>query len=261
LLVLPAGDAHLILASGPSRRGDLMVWDVVYLAGEDPAALEDASERARRASVAGELLETFRLLAEVTQSSRLSVTAILGTPGARGVAEQYGFERAGGRWRADAVPAQLAVPRVPTIAPGVVRDRDAEDRARDAAAAFIADAERGDFDAAWERTSPLAKAVMSRAEFERRVGSAGAEHPRETLPYLAFPAPAGPFLPGAFIDAWITDESPRGASVETLTMRLDDDMEWRVAGVAKLARARPREAAPGGGAGVSPATARSPDAP
>jgi hypothetical protein len=135
---------------------------------------------------------------------------------------------------------------VPSIGSDVVRDRDAEDRAREAAGAFISDAARADYDAAWARTSPLAKAVMSRAEFERRLGAPDAAGAPEPTPYLAFPAPAGPFLPGAFIEAWITRESPRDASVETLTMRLDDDMEWRVAGVARLTRARPPAGAEGG---------------
>jgi hypothetical protein len=178
--------------------------------------------------------------------SRLCVTAVLGRPGEGGVAEQHGFERQAGQWRADGAPSWLAVQRVPAIGSDVVRDRDAEDRAREAAGAFISDAARADYDAAWARTSPLAKAVMSRAEFERRLGAPDAARAPEPTPYLAFPAPAGPFLPGAFIEAWITRESPRDASVETLTMRLDDDMEWRVAGVARLTRARPPAEAEGG---------------
>lgn len=261
LVVMPSGDAHLILGSAPSRRDDHVVWDVVYLAEGTAAARDEPGDRERRAVVARELLEAFRLLAEVAHADQLTVTAVLGRPGARGAAERHGFDRRSGDWRADGAPSWLVVPRVPSVVPDVVRDPDAEDRAREAAAAFLLDADRADYDAAWERTSPLAKAVMSRAEFERRLASSSAARPVGTAPYLAFPAPASPFLPGAFIEAWITRESPRGASVETLTMRLDDDMEWRVAGVAKLTTARPPVAASGADGGVEQAAARSPDAP
>lgn len=260
LVVMPSGDAHLILGSAPSRRSDHVVWDVVYLAEGTAAAQGEPGHSERRAAIAHELLEAFRLLAEVAQADQLTVTAVLGRPGAQGAAEQYVFDRRSGDWRADGAPSWLAVPRVPLIVPDVVRDPDAEDRAREAAVAFLLDADRADYDAAWERTSPLAKAVMSRAEFERRLASSSAARPVATAPYLAFPAPASPFLPGAFLEAWITRESPRGASVETLTMRLDDDMEWRVAGVAKLTKARPPVAASGGDP-IEQAAARSPDAP
>jgi hypothetical protein len=261
LVVMPSGDAHLILGSAPSRHDDHVVWDVVYLADGGAAAQGDPGERGQRAAIARDLLDAFRLLAEVAASDRLSVTAVLGKPGVRGDAEQYRFERRGQEWRAEGAPSWFTVPRVPLIVPDVVRDHDAEDRAREAAIAFLLDADRADYDAAWERTSPLAKAVMSRAEFERRLASSGGARPVGTAPYLAFPAPASPFLPGAFIEAWITRESPRGASVETLTMRLDDDMEWRVAGVAKLTKARPPVAASGADGGVEQAAARSPEAP
>lgn len=250
LLVLPSGDAHLILGSGPSRRDGHVIWDVVYLAEGAAAAEDDPGHGDRRAAVARELLEAFRLLAEVAQAEQLSVTAVLGRPGAHGAAERYGFDRRSGEWRADEAPSWLAVPRVPAVVPGVVREPEAEGRARDAAVAFLLDADRGDYDAAWERTSPLAKAMVSRVEFERRLASSSAAPPVETAPYLAFPAPATPFLPGAFIEAWITRESPGGASVETLTMRLDDDMEWRVAGVASLTLTRSPAAASQASAGL-----------
>jgi hypothetical protein len=257
LLVLPSGDAYLVLGSAPSRRDDGVSWDVVYHAGGNPAALEDPVDRERRASAARELLGAFRLLAEVAQTRRLSVTAVLGRPGERGVAEQHRFERAAGQWRPDGPPSWLGVERVPPIDPDAVRDRDAEDRAREAAGAFVSDAGRGDYDAAWARTSPLAKAVMSRAEFERRLAQTDAARAPDPTPYLAFPVPAGPFLPGVFVEAWITRETPRDASVETLTMRLDDDMEWRVAGAAKVTRARPPAAQAGDGGEAELPSARS----
>jgi hypothetical protein len=117
----------------------------------------------------------------------------------------------------------------------VVRDRDEEASARDAAAEFLSGGDRADWDAAWSRTSARVKAVMSRVDFERRlsamphVDSAGGDRL-----YLSFAAPGERFLPGALIDAWLARETADGPAVEALTLRLDDDLEWRVAGVLEL---------------------------
>jgi hypothetical protein len=56
--------------------------------------------------------------------------------------------------------------------------------------------------------------------------------------YLAFSAAMDRFLPGAFMEAWLARESSDGVAIEALALRLDDDMEWRIAGVLKAIPAR-----------------------
>jgi hypothetical protein len=131
------------------------------------------------------------------------------------------------------------VAQVPAIDTPVVRDPNEEARARDAAAEFISDADRADYDAAWAKTSALVKAVISRAEFERRLAALPrADAGRDGKLYLAFSAAMDRFLPGAFMEAWLARESSDGVAIEALALRLDDDMEWRIAGVLKAIPAR-----------------------
>jgi hypothetical protein len=117
----------------------------------------------------------------------------------------------------------------------VVRAPDAEARARRVAAEFISETDRADYDAAWSRTSALAKATMTRTEFERRLSAlhhaATAGDPR---PYLAFPATGERFVPGSFVEGWLARNLDDGLAVQALTLRLDDDLEWRVAAILEL---------------------------
>jgi hypothetical protein len=80
---------------------------------------------------------------------------------------------------------------------------------------------------------------MSRAEFDRHLASmrpVGA--PLDAKLYLSFPATER-FLPGSFMEAWLVRETADGSGVQALTLRLDDDMEWRVAGLVDVSVAPP----------------------
>jgi hypothetical protein len=127
---------------------------------------------------------------------------------------------------------------VPAFHDEIVRDREEERSARDAAAGFISDADNADYDAAWARTSALAKAMMSRVDLERvlapmaHVGSAG-----DPTLYLSYSAPPGRILPGAFMEAWLVRDTVGGPIVDSLVLRFDDDLEWRVAGMLELTTA------------------------
>jgi hypothetical protein len=125
--------------------------------------------------------------------------------------------------------------QVPAIDMDVVRDRDAEARVLHLAAEFVSDTDRADYDAAWSRTSALAKATMTRAEFEHRVSAlrraAGAGDPNL---YLALPASGEPLVPGSVLEAWFARKLDDGLALEALMLRLDDDLEWRVASVVEL---------------------------
>jgi hypothetical protein len=232
VVVTPSGGAYLVLRAGPEQLDDGSAWGVVYHAGDDAEAPARPGAEAGLVSVANELLEAFAPLADVAQVGRLSVTALFGKTGGIGVMERRWFARDAGRWRADGGARRFAVAPVPPIDAALVRHPEEEARARGAAVEFISDADRGDYDAAWSRTSALAKAIMSRTEFERRlsafhhVGTAGGAEP-----YLAFPASGEWFLPGALVEAWLARKLVDGPGVQAVVLRLDDDMEWRVATV------------------------------
>jgi hypothetical protein len=84
LLVLPSGDAYLVLHAGPRGLVEGAAWDVVYFAGYDAAVLARPDAEAALTSTARDLLEAFRPLAEVARAERLSVSAVFGKPGGRG---------------------------------------------------------------------------------------------------------------------------------------------------------------------------------
>jgi hypothetical protein len=237
VLVMPSGEAYLVLGLGPDPRSGADVWSVVYVAGDDPGALELPETRARLASMALDVVGALHPLAELANAERLSVAALFGKPRASGAVELRWYARDGGRWSADGSPRRYAVEQVPAFDGQVVRDRDEEAAARGAAADFMSDARRADYDAAWERTSAFAKATMSRAEFDRHVAAMrSVDATGDAALYLSFPA-TDRFLPGAFVEAWLAPDAADGSGVQALTLRLDDDMEWRVAGVVDVSSA------------------------
>jgi hypothetical protein len=241
---MPSGDAHLVLGTGPEQLDGGVMWHVLYLAGPDPAELQRPEADARLASVARDLADAFRPLSEVAQARRLSVTAVLGKPGGSGAIEQRTFVRDAETWRTDGEVRRRAIAHVPGPHAEIVRDPEEEARARDAAAEFLSDASRADYDAAWAKASAVVKVLMSRTEFERHLAAlAWVDAPCDEKLYIAFPASAEPFLPGAFVEAWVAcDGADRG--VRALSLRLDDDMEWRVAGAAQLTSAPARSEMP-----------------
>jgi hypothetical protein len=190
VLVMPSGATYLLLRAGPAQLGDAVAWDVLYQAGQEPEDLVRPDAEAGRASAAHELFEVFRPFAEVAHLEHLSVTAMFGEPGGSGAIEQRWFARDAGPWRAEGVPRRLAVAQVPAFDLGGAREPEEEDRARDAAAQFISDADRADYDAAWSRTSALAKAELSRTEFDRRLAARShADTAGDPKLYLLFAAP------------------------------------------------------------------------
>jgi hypothetical protein len=247
VLVMPSGATYLLLRAGPAQIGDAVAWDVLYQAGQEPEDLVRPDAEAGRASAAHELFEVFRPFAEVAHLEHLSVTAMFGEPGGPGAIEQRWFARDARPWRAEGVPRRLAVAQVPAFDLRGAREPGEEDRARDAAAQFISDADRADYDAAWSRMSALAKAELSRTEFDRRLAERShADTAGDPKLYLLFSAPGSRFLPGSFVEAWIVRETADGFGIEALVMRVDDDFEWRVAAVVELSGppAAPTIAAP-----------------
>lgn len=239
ILVMPSGDAYLVLGAGLEERSGGDAWNVLYVAGDDPAALGRPETGARLASIASDLVDAFHPIAELAKVKRLSVAALLGKPGASGAIEQRWYARDGRGWRADGAPRDYAVEQVPAIDGQGVRDRQEEAAARDVATEFMSDAGRADYDAAWARTSAFVKATMSRAEFDRYLAAmrpVDAAH--DARLYLAFPA-TGRFLPGSLMEAWFARDAVDGAGVQALTLRLDDDMEWRVVGLVDVSAAPP----------------------
>ena len=247
VLVMPSGATYLLLRAGPAQLGDAVAWDVLYQAGQEPEDLVRPDAEAGRASAAHELFEVFRPFAEMAHLEHLSVTAMFGEPGGSGAIEQRWFARDAGSWHAEGVPRRLAVAQVPAFDRRGAREPEEEDRARDAAAQFISDADRADYDAAWSRTSALAKAELSRTEFDRRLAARShADTAGDPKLYLLFAPPGSRFLPGSFVEAWIVRETADGFGIEALVMRVDDDFEWRVAAVVELSGppAAPTIAAP-----------------
>jgi len=248
---MPSGDAYLVLRAGPERLADGIAWDVLYLAGHDGGAeLARRDAQDRLAAIAHDLLEAFRPIAELGDVDRFSVTAAFGKPGGSAAVERLWFRRDAATWHADA--AERGSAQLPAVDTDIAREPHEEASARDAAAEFIADADRADYDAAWAKTSARIKAVMSRVEFERNLAAIRAvesDHDRKL--FVSFSVPVEPFLPGATMVAWVGRATDDGPAVETLELRLDDDMEWRVSGVVKLVALAFSEMGPQAGSSVA----------
>jgi hypothetical protein len=237
VLVTPSGNAYLVLRAGPARHDPALTWDVLYLAGHDAGELARPDAQDRLAVVARELVAAFAPMAEIGHIERLSITAMFGKPDAAGRVERLWFTRDAAGWHAAVAAGERGVTHVPPVQIALSRDPGEEASARDVAAEFISDVDRDDYDAAWARTSALAKAIVSRADFERTLEQLpDPDRDRDGDLYLTFVA-AQRFLPGANMIAWVARETAVGRIVEMLSLRLDDDMTWRVADVAGLAAA------------------------
>ncbi len=244
VVVMPSGSAYLVLRAGPERRGGVLTWEVVYLAGDGARTLTQPEVQGWLGRAAGELVEAFAPMAEVGGLEHLSVTAVFGAPGGVGAVERRGFTRDGTGWHVASAPPERGDGRVPPVRLDIVRDPEAEVSARAAAASFIRDADRADYDAAWARTSALVKAKTSRAEFERCLETRPAADPGRVGDLtVSFYSPLEPFLPGSTMLAWVGRSTSTGPTLELLSLRLDDDMEWRVAGEAAWSAQPPPSAA------------------
>jgi hypothetical protein len=235
VLVMPAGEAYLVLRSGPEQLASGASWRILYVAGDDADELAQPETPARLASTARDFLDAFHPLAELARVERLSVAALFGRPRGSGAVEERWFARDAGRWRVDGAERTGTIDEIPEVDAGAVRHPEEEAAARDAAAEFFSDAGRADYDAAWAKTSPFVKASMSRTEFEQHLAALRpVDVARGARLYLSFPASPERLLPGTFIEAWLAPERADGSGVQAVTMRLDDDMEWRVAGLVDL---------------------------
>jgi hypothetical protein len=237
VVVMPSGHAYLVLSVEPEQRDDALTCEVLYLAGDDAVELARPGAQERVAAAAREFLAAFAPLVEIAPVERFSVTAMFGKPGRSGAFERLWFARAEGAWQPEAGASERAVAQVPPIPINVLRDPDKEASAHATAAEFISDADRADYDAAWAKTSAVVKAFMSRADFERTLSERARPRGDENGKlYLSFPVQADRLLPGSNVEAWVARETAGGPIVETLALRLDDDLRWRVAAVVQLRR-------------------------
>jgi hypothetical protein len=234
VLVTPSGSGYVVLRAGPEQRDGAVSWDILYLAGYDRAELDRPNAPERLAAAAREFVAAFGPLAELAGVDRLSVTAVFGTPGASASVQRLRFTRDASGWRLGD-HEERGVSEMPRMSLQVVRDQEEEASARRVAAEFITDAERADYDAAWEKTSARVKAIMSRTEFARHLSQlATSRDVSEGEVFVSFGAPLQRFLPGSNIEAWIARKTAAGPAVQALELRLDDDMEWRVSAVIEL---------------------------
>jgi hypothetical protein len=246
VVVMPSGNAYLVLGAGPEQRAGALTCDVLYLAGDSAGELALPDAQGRLALVASEFVAAFAPIIEVSHVDHMSVTAVFGRPGARATVQRLWFVRDVAGWRSEPAASEHGVAQFPRVVVSLVRDPLEEASARAAAAEFIADADRGDYDAAWARTSALVKATMSRVDFDRTLSQRATPNGDDgTDLYVSFAAPPDRFLPGAIMELWAAHQTAKGPVVETLAVRLDDDMEWRVVGIVQVARTPAPQAEPG----------------
>jgi len=237
LLVTPAGGAFLLLGAGPLQAFGRSAWSVTYAAAPDRSAAVGSDARQQLSIVADILFGTYRLLAETEGLDLVSVTALFGAPGGSGLAEQIWYRRDERGWQATA-PQERPIPVVPSLSVNVEREPSEEGGARASAREFLLDVDRADYDAAWQLSSAVVKATVSRAVFERQLQAlptASPEPARQELCW-SFPATGGGFIPGAELEVWFTRATAAGGALEAVRLRLDDDMTWRVASLRALQR-------------------------
>ncbi len=237
LLVTPAGGAFLLLGAGPLQAFGRGAWSVTYAAAPDRSAAVGTEGRQRLAAAADILFGTYRFLAETEGLDLVSVTALFGAPGGSGVAEQIWYRRDERGWQATA-PQERPIPVVPSLPVNVGREPSEEGGARESAREFLLDVDRADYDAAWQLSSAIVKATVSRAVFERQLQALPTTVPEPTRQELcwSFPVTGGGFIPGAELEVWFTRATAAGGALEAVRLRLDDDMRWRVASLRALQR-------------------------
>jgi hypothetical protein len=173
-------------------------------------------------------------VAEAAGADLLAVTAVFGTPGESGTTEQITYFRDGNTWRRSPGTSRGELRLVPVL-PGAGRDLDAEKKAVEVALQFLGAVDRAEYDAAWDLSSAVVKATLSRSKFQQQLRALasrpGAE--RHEL-YRSLPIREGGLIPGSELEVWFALPEGTRSSVESVLLRLDDDMELRVAGVKEL---------------------------
>lgn len=231
VVVTPDAAAYVLVGAGAVKIGAHVAWIVAYLATVDrgDAAAPTDAERLR---VADALFRAQQVAAEAAGADLVSVVAVSGPPGQPGVSEELTYVRERDGWNRPARPLRGQVPSVPAVGPVAERDPAVEASAVEVAERFLACIDASDFDAAWDLASAVVKATMSRTSFERQLRPlrppAGGEPRREA--FHGFPL--GPFIPGAYLEVLFV--GPR--VLEAIRLRMDDDMEWRVAALRTFAR-------------------------
>ncbi|BDG09996.1 DUF4019 domain-containing protein [Anaeromyxobacter paludicola] len=234
LLVLASGRAFLLLGAAPiaGSQGEPEL-SLSYLAASDPAPPADPGAAARLASAAQALFEAFRSQAEADGHRAVTVSAVFGRTGAPGTVAHLRFTRQGARWEQGALE-QLAAARLPPLPLEVERAAEAERAGAAAAEKFVDDVDHVEIDAAWAATSAVVKAVTSRATFENQLldlvarrGVAKGRHPL----FYRYVASARAPIPGSEMLVRFESQVEAGRVVEEVRLRLDDDQEWRVAGL------------------------------
>ncbi|HYS79849.1 MAG TPA: hypothetical protein VEM76_04035 [Anaeromyxobacteraceae bacterium] len=237
LLVTPAGGAFLLLGAGPLQAFGRGAWSITYAAAPDRSAAAGAVARQRLGAAADILFGTYQLLAEAEGLDLVSVTALFGAPGERGLAEQIWYRRDQLGWKATA-PLERPIQVVPSQPASVGRELAEEGGAREIAREFLLDVDHADYDAAWQLSSAVVKATFSRAAFERQLRALPTASPAPTRQELcwSFPATGGGFIPGAELEVWFARATAAGGALDAVRLRLDDDMTWRVASLRALNR-------------------------
>jgi hypothetical protein len=225
LLVTPDGGAYLVLAAGPVKVGPRLAWSVAYVAAPDRgvATAPGTDERLRRAADA--LFRSQRLLAELAGVDLFSVNALFGAPGERGVSLELTYARGADAWHASPTVFSDEVAETPMLPARLDRDPPEESSAVEVALRFLEHVDQREFDAAWDLSSAVVKATMSRVSFEQQLGAV-AQRDAAAQRQEAFHSFApGAFIPGASFE--IVFERPQ--ALEAIVLRLDDDMSWRIA--------------------------------
>ncbi|HEX7625220.1 MAG TPA: hypothetical protein VF400_16705, partial [Anaeromyxobacteraceae bacterium] len=232
-----AGGAYLLLGAGPLQAFGRGAWSITYAAAPDRAAALGTDARHSLGSTADILFGTYRLLAEAEGLDLVSVTALFGAPGGSGLAEQIWFRREEGGWHATA-PLERPIAMVPPLSVNVRREPGEEASAREIAGQFLVDADRGDLDGAWQLSSAVVKATVSRAAFDRQLRALPDVSPGPERRELcwSFAATGAGFIPGAELEVWFARATAAGDALEAVQLRLDDDMTWRVASLRALRR-------------------------
>lgn len=233
MIVSAGSSAFVVLGLAAADRSGVTL-KFAYLAGTDRVSATAPGTTDRVLAQADELSNAFQYLTEVAGVREMSVTAIFGAAGEPGLAEEITFTRGPDGWSGPSRPVLDEIATTPALPARIDRDAAGERSAIDVALRFLDDVDREDLDGAWDLSSAVLKATMSRAAFEAQLRALPplAHAPRQEEFHTFAP---GPFVPGAELDVLFA----RPGGLEAVVLRMDDVMEWRVFAVVTIARRDP----------------------